>query len=129
MIVTDQEYPVRVAFSLLNKILEEFTTKFSKDVWEAKAREGRQNGKMSTVDWKELSDYVVRYQDPKQADTIMKVQQELDETKIILVRPPISLPFLIFNLKRGGADIFLRSRTRSTRRSNLSLSEERSSTV
>ncbi len=26
-------------------------------------------------------DYVKRYQDPRQADTIMKVQQELDETQ------------------------------------------------
>jgi synaptobrevin family protein YKT6 len=32
-----------------------------------------------------LGDYIIKYQDPKQADTIMKVQQELDETKIILV--------------------------------------------
>ncbi|KAJ7589560.1 hypothetical protein C8J56DRAFT_889102 [Mycena floridula] len=27
---------------------------------------------------------VLKYQDPKQADTIMRVQQELDETKIVL---------------------------------------------
>lgn len=32
----------------------------------------------------ELEDYIKRYQDPQQADTIMKVQQELDETKIVL---------------------------------------------
>lgn len=32
-----------------------------------------------------MADYVVRYQDPRQADAIMKVQQELDETKIVLV--------------------------------------------
>ena len=36
------------------------------------------------VDFPAIQEYVVRYQDPKQADTIMKVQQELDETKIIL---------------------------------------------
>lgn len=30
----------------------------------------------------------MKYQDPRQADTIMKVQQELDETKIVLVRYP-----------------------------------------
>lgn len=32
-----------------------------------------------------LTQYLSKYQDPKQADTIMKVQKELDETKIVLV--------------------------------------------
>ena len=86
VIVTDQDYPVRVAFSLLNKILDEFTTKVQKGVWEQKARESRAAGKQYLVDYPQLQEYVVKYQDPKQADTIMKVQQELDETKIILVR-------------------------------------------
>lgn len=86
VIVTDQEYPVRVVFSLLNKILDEFTTKFTRSAWESKAAEGRRSGKQVLVEWNALSEYIVKYQDPRQADTIMKVQQELDETKIILVR-------------------------------------------
>jgi hypothetical protein len=32
----------------------------------------------------ELKDYIVKYQDPQQADSIMKIQKELDETKIVL---------------------------------------------
>lgn len=85
VIITDLDYPVRVAFSLLNKILDEFTTKVSRTTWEQKARESRSSGgKPSLVDFPALQEYVVKYQDPKQADTIMKVQQELDETKIIL---------------------------------------------
>lgn len=32
----------------------------------------------------ELSEYLVKYQDPQQADSIMKIQKELDETKIVL---------------------------------------------
>ncbi|KAJ5499462.1 Synaptobrevin [Penicillium expansum] len=31
-----------------------------------------------------LKEYIVKYQDPGQADSIMKIQQELDETKIVL---------------------------------------------
>ncbi|KAJ5219585.1 Synaptobrevin [Penicillium chermesinum] len=31
-----------------------------------------------------LKEYIVKYQDPQQADSIMKIQQELDETKIVL---------------------------------------------
>ena len=44
------------------------------------------NGSAGTgIKFKPIDEYLVKYQDPKQADTIMKVQQELDETKIILV--------------------------------------------
>lgn len=32
----------------------------------------------------ELRDYLQKYQDPQQADSIMKIQKELDETKITL---------------------------------------------
>ena len=32
----------------------------------------------------QLKEYIVKYQDPQQADSIMKIQRELDETKIVL---------------------------------------------
>lgn len=32
----------------------------------------------------ELRDYLAKYQDPEQADSILKIQKELDETKIVL---------------------------------------------
>jgi synaptobrevin homolog YKT6 len=32
----------------------------------------------------ELKEYLTKYQDPQQADSIMKIQKELDETKIVL---------------------------------------------
>lgn len=77
VIISDKEYPVRVAFSLLNKILDEFISKYPPSSW--------QNApKNSKLDFIPLKDYLSKYQDPHQADTIMKVQQELDETKIVL---------------------------------------------
>lgn len=36
------------------------------------------------IPFPQLDDWLVKYQDPKQADSIMKIQQELDETKIVL---------------------------------------------
>lgn len=36
------------------------------------------------MSYPELKDYIVKYQDPQQADSIMKIQKELDETKIVL---------------------------------------------
>lgn len=39
VLVSDSEYPVRVAFSLLNKLLEEFLMKVPKSSWQAQAME------------------------------------------------------------------------------------------
>ena len=74
IIISDKEYPSRVAFSLLNKILDEFLVKFPRDKWNN-----------PPLNYPELNDYLLKYQDPKQADTIMRVQNELDETTAILV--------------------------------------------
>ncbi|CAO3592271.1 unnamed protein product [Absidia cylindrospora] len=74
VIFSDKEYPSRVAFSLLNKVLDEFLVKFPPEKW---------NG-TQLLDYPELTSYLQKYQDPKQADTIMKVQNELDETTAIL---------------------------------------------
>ena len=39
----------------------------------------------SSISFPEIDTYLQKYQDPRQADAIMRVQQELDETKIVLV--------------------------------------------
>jgi synaptobrevin homolog YKT6 len=75
VIITDQEYPVRPAFSLLTKLLEDFTEKVPRATW----------SNPSSISFPEINTYLQKYQDPHQADAIMRVQQELDETKIILV--------------------------------------------
>ena len=80
MIITDQEYPVRPAFSLLTKLLDDFTSKVPQSSLD----------NPSAISFPEIDTFLQKYQDPRQADTIMKVQQELDETKIILVSGLIS---------------------------------------
>lgn len=75
VIITDQEYPVRPAFSLLTKVLEDFVAKVPQSSFSSP----------STINFPEVNTYLQKYQDPRQADAIMKVQQELDETKIVLV--------------------------------------------
>ncbi|KAF7324767.1 SNARE protein [Mycena kentingensis (nom. inval.)] len=74
VVITDQEYPVRPAFSLLSKLLQDFAAKVPKALWDDPAK----------ISFPELQSYLSRYQDPRQADAIMKVQAELDETKIVL---------------------------------------------
>ncbi|CAO3692132.1 unnamed protein product [Umbelopsis ramanniana] len=72
VVITDKEYPARVAFSLLNKILDEFIMRYPVEKWSG------------PVQYPELAEYLRKYQDPKQADSIMKVQRDLDDTKVIL---------------------------------------------
>jgi len=74
VIITDHEYPVRPAFSLLTKLLDDFTAKIPQSAFATP----------SSIDFPEITTYIQKYQDPRQADTIMRVQQELDETKIVL---------------------------------------------
>jgi len=102
VMITDLEYPYRPAFSLLTKILDEHApllanlpspsaapsfgsasaNAFSANPSQAAAGglPPAQKGKLEGT----LASYLTKYQDPKQADTIMKVQKELDETKIVL---------------------------------------------
>ena len=78
-IVTDAEYPQRVAYSVLGKILDEFGVKFPI---------GSNNNitpETTAQKYPELRDHLVKAQDPQSNDPFMKVQRELDETKVILV--------------------------------------------
>ena len=81
-----------------NKLLEEFLIKVPKTSWQARAASAVTTGQLPskgeglvrTSDFPQAQDYLARYQDPRQADTILRVQQELDDTKIVLVRTPLT---------------------------------------
>lgn len=78
VIITDKEYPVRPAYTLINKILDEYLSLHPQSQWANIAATN------STFQYDQIEQYLKKYQDPTQADSIMKVQQELDETKIVL---------------------------------------------
>lgn len=72
----DDHYPVRSAFLLLNQVLDEYLKTFG-DSW--------RNAKSDSTDpWPYLNEALAKYQDPAEADKLLKIQKELDETKIIL---------------------------------------------
>ncbi|KAI5356945.1 putative Longin domain, v-SNARE, coiled-coil domain-containing protein [Septoria linicola] len=75
IIISDHEYPKLVAHQLLSKVLDEFLSRYPRTAWE------NSNGE---VPFAQLKEYIVKYQDPQAADSIMKIQKELDETKIVL---------------------------------------------
>jgi synaptobrevin family protein YKT6 len=75
IIISDQEYPALVAHQLLSKILDEFLSRYPRTAFANSNAE---------LPFPQLKEYIVKYQDPHAADSIMKIQKELDETKIVL---------------------------------------------
>ncbi|XP_046565654.1 synaptobrevin homolog YKT6-like [Haliotis rubra] len=76
VLVGDHEYPQRVAHTLLNKVLDDFASKYPKSNWDVLGS--------SQINFPQLNDYLQKYQNPKEADAMTKIQNDLDETKIIL---------------------------------------------
>ncbi|KAK3709859.1 palmitoyltransferase [Vermiconidia calcicola] len=77
IIISDHEYPALVAHQLLGKVLDEFLSRFPRSNW---ANDEVGGG----VQFPALKEYITKYQDPAAADSIMSIQRELDETKIVL---------------------------------------------
>lgn len=76
VIISDHEYPKLVAHKLLGQVVDEFLTANPRNKWAL--------GEAPVIEMPQLKEYIVKYQDPRQADSILKIQQELDETKIVL---------------------------------------------
>ncbi|KAI0844207.1 putative snare protein [Daldinia vernicosa] len=76
IIISDHQYPALVAHQLLSKVVDEFLAAHPRSTWSS--------GGQTNLSMPELKDYLAKYQDPHQADSILKIQRELDETKITL---------------------------------------------
>ncbi|XP_074591607.1 VAMP-like protein YKT61 [Curcuma longa] len=76
MAFMDDHYPVRSAFSLLNTVLDEYQKTFGES-WRVQQTD-------STQPWPFLTEALTKFQDPAEADKLLKIQRDLDETKIIL---------------------------------------------
>lgn len=75
IIISDHDYPALVAHQLLSKVVDEFLAQHPRATWATSN---------PTLPFPELKEYMTKYQDPQQADSIMRIQKELDETKIVL---------------------------------------------
>ncbi|CAF1139658.1 unnamed protein product [Adineta ricciae] len=76
VIVSDGEYPQRVAHTLLSKVMDDFTSVNPPSTWAGMAE---QSGKMAS-----LGETLRKYQNPQEADPLMRLQKDLDDTKDIL---------------------------------------------
>lgn len=77
VVISDHEYPARVSHTLITKILDEFAQKIPPANWP--------NLQERDVAFPQLNTYLAKYQNPREADALTKIQEDLDETKIILV--------------------------------------------
>jgi synaptobrevin family protein YKT6 len=77
VVISDHEYPTRVSHTLITKILDEFSQKVPAANWP--------NLTERDVAFPQLNSYLAKYQNPREADAMTKIQEDLDETKIILV--------------------------------------------
>lgn len=72
-----------MAHRLLNKVLDDFLTAHPRPKWpDASRRPSGPDDQL--IPMPELQTYLKQYQDPYQADSMLKIQQELGETKITM---------------------------------------------
>ncbi|XP_077992256.1 synaptobrevin homolog YKT6-like [Glandiceps talaboti] len=76
VLIGDHEYPQRVAFTVLNKVLDQFATEVPSHLWP--------NASQNDIKFEGLEATMQKYQNPREADAMTKVQAELDETKVIM---------------------------------------------
>jgi len=77
IVISDNEYPDRVAHSLVSRVLSEFEKKFQNDTWNKVEKD-------ENFDFPKNAELLQEYQDPKEADKYMKIQQNLDDIKEIM---------------------------------------------
>lgn len=78
-VVTDQEYPTRVAFALVAQAMDEFVRAVPEEAWKKATKDAALNvGPLETL--------LAKYQDPQQADKLEAIKKDLDETKAIMMK-------------------------------------------
>lgn len=76
IIISDAEYPRLAAHSLLSKIVNEFLEK--------NPRTSYSSTSVTSLPFPPLKEYIQKYQNPKEADKMLQIQDDLNATKIEL---------------------------------------------
>lgn len=76
-VIITKEYPNIAAHSVLSKLIDQFLA-------EKPIASIQGVTKDNEVKWPPLAEYLTKYQDANEANSIAKIQAELDETKIVL---------------------------------------------
>ena len=84
IVITDDEYPDLVAQQLLSKVCDEFLSQFPRAKWPERDTFSKAPKAKFSLSFPALKEYMKKYQDPKEVDSIAKIQKELDETQQVL---------------------------------------------
>ncbi|OQS00334.1 synaptobrevin [Thraustotheca clavata] len=106
IVVCDEDYPPRVAFALINKVLEEYN---EETVGSWVSNPGNKN-----LIWAPLNKALQDYQGPTKADKISAIQKELDETTAVLSETVDNVLFrgeILDDLVARSADLSIQSQT------------------
>ena len=78
--ITDNEYPEKAAFIMLNNLIMDFRETFANDpnVFE------ESKGEPAQVRYENLEIFLKKWQDPTEADKLLKIEKELHEVKEII---------------------------------------------
>lgn len=74
--VSDQEYPPRVAHTMMQRVSEDFAGQIQAPEWSTGQEVTGFNGQLEV--------YLSKFQDPTQSDAMSRLQTDLDDTKIVL---------------------------------------------
>ena len=77
--VTDEEYPQRVVFTLLRQVLDGFANTHAPSEWKAKTQD-------TELPCPQVGALLQKYQDPHAADDVLRMQNDLNETKDVLIQ-------------------------------------------
>eukprot|EP01101_Sappina_pedata_P012125 TRINITY_DN8271_c0_g1_i1.p1 TRINITY_DN8271_c0_g1~~TRINITY_DN8271_c0_g1_i1.p1 ORF type:complete len:201 (+),score=98.96 TRINITY_DN8271_c0_g1_i1:92-694(+) len=78
-VLSDEDYPQRVIFSLINTAFDEFDKAVPESQWINLTTD-------ASFNVASLEPLLLKFQNPEEADKIMKIQKDLDETKDILIK-------------------------------------------
>lgn len=74
--ICDEHYVARVAFSMISSVCNDFEAGY-RGKWEAAKKD-------DAIVWKELDATLTKFQKPEEADKILRLKKEIDETKVIM---------------------------------------------
>jgi len=79
-VISDEEYPQRVAFTLINKALDAFAKAgVPEETW-------REIQKDTNIKIPVLNELLQKFQDPQTADPVENMKKDLEETKVVLIK-------------------------------------------
>ncbi|CAF1301994.1 unnamed protein product [Rotaria sordida] len=75
--ISDNEYPQRVAYNLLSKVMNDFSNLYPPASW---SQMEKKTDRLAS-----LSELLKKYQNPQEADLLMSLEKDIDDTKVVLI--------------------------------------------